>query len=200
MTITKYKTPDTAIFGLNSERERVFFEDIRKVQDNKELINLVKIRNQIFFIDQVQVLDDHKCAFPLVHMTVLGIKNLTKLLNGTNDAGQEEVCKVLEQMNPLFLEKMDLIKYVEFWDDRVWDFNDNLSYVFYNLVFTDLKRGYSLDYGEDVTLVKWEDIYFRLNPGWLWNQYKNFVETVFDNLTEEQETLIANYIRTELLV
>lgn len=200
MTITKYKTPDTAIFGLNSERERVFFGDARKVQDNKELINLVKIRNQIFFIDQVQVLDDHKSAFPLVHMTILGIKSLTKLLNGNSEADQEEICKVLEQMNSLFLEKVDLIKYTEFWDDRTWDFNDNLSYVFYNLAFTDFKKGYSLDYGEDVTLVEWEDIYFKLNPGWLWNQYKNFVETVFDNLTEEQETTIANYIRTELLV
>lgn len=199
MTITKYKTPDTAIFGLNSERERVFFGDVRKVQDNKELINLVKIRNQIFFIDQVQVLDDNKCAFPLMHMTIFGIKNLTKLLNGTNDVSQEEVCKVLEQMNPLFLEKVDLTKYVNFWDDRVWDFNDNLSYVFYNLAFTDLKKGYSLDYGEDVTLVEWEDIYFRLNPGWLWNSYRNYAEKVFDNLSETEESLTSNYIREELL-
>ena len=199
MTISKYKTPDTAIFGLNSERERVFFGDARKVQDNKELINLVKIRNKIFFIDQVQVLDDNKAAFPLIHMTILGIKNLAKLLNGNSDAGQEEVCKVLEQMNPLFLNKMDLMKYVEFWDDRTWDFNDNLSYVFYNLAFTDLKKGYSLDYGDEVTLEEWEDTFFRLNPGWLWNSLKDFTEIAFDNLSEEQETLIANYIRIELL-
>lgn len=200
MTITKYKTPDTAIFGLNSERERVFFGDIRRVQNNKELIELFKIRHKEFFINQVQVLDDNKSAFPLTHMVIFGIEGFAKILSGTENIGYKEVCSVLEQISPLFLEKANLPKYVEFWDDRIWELNDNVSYIFYNLSFCKRKRGYVLDYDKDVTLEEWENTFLRLNPGWLWNQYKNFIETVFDNLTEEQETLITNYIRTELLV
>ncbi len=195
-----YKTPGDAIFGLNAERERVFFKDARVIENNRELIELFKIRHTIFFIDQVQVLEDNKAAFPLVHMTLYGIKALAKVLNGTSTLSQENVIQLLEQMDSLFLEKENIMKYTEFWDDRVWDFNDNLSYIFYNLAFTGLKKGYVLDYGEEVTLEVWEETFFRLNPGWLWNSYKSFFNTCFDNLTEEQEQNIADYIRTEILL
>lgn len=199
MTITNYKTPDSAIFGLNSKDERVYFKDIRAVTDNKELLELFKIRQKLFVINQIQVLDDNKAAFPLVHMTLFSIKNLAKVLSGKSQVGAEEICNTLEQIDPLFTEPVDLMKYVEFWDDRTWNDNPKLSYVFYQLAFLELKKGYSLDYGEDVTLQEWENAHFRLNPGWLWNRYKEFAEKVFDNLSEEQEQVVCDYIRTELL-
>lgn len=199
MTITNYKTPDSAIFGLNTKDERVFFKDVRQVTDNKELLELFKIRQRIFSLNQVQVLDDSKAAFPLIHMTLFLIKNLTKVLNGKSQTGAEEVCIVLEQIDPLFSESVELMKYVEFWDDRTWKSIPKLSYVFYQLAFLDQKKGYSLDYGDEVTLQEWEDVHFRLNPGWLWNRYKEFAENVFDNLSEEQEQVVCNYIRAELL-
>lgn len=199
MTITNYKTPDSAIFGLNSKDERVYFKDVRQVTDNKELLELFKIRQRIFSLNQVQVLDDNKAAFPLIHMTLFLIKNLTRVLNGKSQIGAEDICAVLEQMDTLFSEPVELMKYVEFWDDRTWEPNSKLSYVFYQLAFLDLKKGYSLDYGDEVTLQEWEDVHFRLNPGWLWNRYKEFAEKVFDNLSEEQEQVVCNYIRAELL-
>lgn len=199
MTITNYKTPDSAIFGLNSEKERVYYRDVRAVTDNKELINLQKIRNKIFFIDQVQVLDDHKSAFPLVYMTILGVKNITKILNGTSTVSPEQLCNTLDQMNVVFTQEVDVTKYAEFWDDRSWKSNNKLSYIFYNLVFPELKKGYVLDYSEEVCLEEWENTFFKLNPGWFWNTLKNYMEIAFDNLSEEQENLIANYIKTELL-
>lgn len=199
MTISNYKTPDSAIFGLNSNDERVFFRDVRQVTDNKELLELFKIRQRIFSINQIQVLDDNKAAFPLIHMTIFLIKNLTKVLNGKSQVGAEEICTVLEKIDPLFSERVDLTKYVEFWDDRTWESNPKLSYVFHQLAFLDLKKGYSLDYGDEVTLQEWENVHFRLNPGWLWNRYKEFAENVFDNLSEEQEQVVCNYIRAELL-
>lgn len=198
-----YKTPGDAIFGLNAERERVFFKDARVIENNRELIELFKIRHTIFFIDQVQVLEDNKAAFPLVHMTLYGIKALAKVLNGKKAVGQNEVCEVLEQMNPVFTKPTDaskFVKFVEFWDDRGWGIKSNTSDIFYILTQPDLKFGYVLDYGEDVTLEVWEDTFFRLNPGWLWNSYKSFFNPCFDNLTEEQEQNIADYIRTEILL
>lgn len=203
MTITNYKTPDSAIFGLNSKDERVYFKDVRQVTDNKELLELFKIRQKLFSINQIQVLDDNKAAFPLVHMTIFSIKNLTKVLFGKSQVGTEEICNTLEKIDSLFTEPVDLMKYVKFWDDRNWEgeFNPNskISYVFYYLAFLDQKKGYSLDYGDEVTLQEWEDVHFRLNPGWLWNRYKEFAEKVFDNLSKEQEQVVCNYIRAELL-
>lgn len=199
MTISNYQTPDSAIFGLNSKDERVFFKDVRQVSDNKELLDLFKIRQKLFSTNQIQVLDDNKAAFPLIYMTIFSIKSLSKVLSGKSQVGAEEVCAVLEQIDPLFSEPVELMKYIEFWEDRVWEPNFKMSYVFYQLAFLDQKKGYSLDYGDEVTLQEWEDVHFRLNPGWLWNRYKEYVEKVFDNLSEEQEQVVCNYIRAELL-
>lgn len=199
MTISNYKTPDNAIFGLNSKDERVYYKDVRQVTDNKELLELFKIRQRLFSLNQIQVLDDNKAAFPLLHMTLFSIKNLTKVLFGKSQVGAEEICNTLEKIDFLFTEPVDLLKYVDFWNDRIWDSNFKMSYVFYQLAFLELKKGISLDYGDEVTLEEWEDVHFKLNPGWLWNRYKEFAENVFDNLSEEQEQIVCNYIRTELL-
>lgn len=199
MTVTNYKTPDSAIFGLNSKDERVYFKDVRQVTDNKELLELFKIRQRLFSLNQIQVLDDNKAAFPLVHMTLFSIRNLAKILFGKSQVSAEEICSILEQIDTIFTEPVDLLKYVDFWNDRIWDSNFKMSYVFYQLAFLELKKGFSLDYGEEVTLEEWEDVHFKLNPGWLWNRYKEFAEIVFDNLSEEQEQIVCNYIRTELL-
>lgn len=192
-----YKTPDTAIFGLNTNDERVYFKDAREASDS-ELLELQIIRHRIFFFDQVQPLVENKCTFPLFHMTVLGIKNLIKLVtnNSIVDEFNSEVIlnRLLSEVNLEF--NFEEIK--TFWDDRKWDFNLTPSRVFLNLVLTDNKKAVMFDYGEEVT-IQFKDNFFVINPGWLWESYKRTYSETMHSLSEEEEKQTASYIRKELL-
>ena len=190
-----YKTPDTAIFGLNSKDERVFYKDAREASDS-ELLELVTIRQKIFFFDQVQPLVDNKCTFPLFHMTLLGIKNLIKLVTNNTIVDQFNSETILTHLLSEVELDLNFEEIKEFWDDREWEPRFSNERVFFNLVLTEGKKGVVFDYGEDVTL-QFKDNFFVINPGWFWESYKRTYVEVMNSLTEEQKEQVVSYIRKE---
>lgn len=192
-----YKTSDTSIFGLNSKDERVFFKDARQASDS-ELLELQNIRQRIFFFDQVQPLVDNKCTFPLFHMTLLGIKNLIKLITNNTVVDQFNSEPILSRLLSKVELNINFEEVKDFWDDRDWEPRLSNERVFFNLVMTDDKKGVGFDYGEDVTL-HFKDNFFIINPGWLWESYKRTYSEIMNSLTEAEKEQVISYIRKELL-
>lgn len=195
MNYTAYKTPDTAIFGLNAKDERVFFKDAREASD-EELLELQNIRQRIFFFDQVQPLVDNKCTFPLFHMTLLGIKNLIKLVTNNTIVDQFNSETILTHLLSEVELDLNFEEIKEFWDDREWEPRFSNERVFYNLVLTEGKKGVVFDYGEEVNL-HFKDNFFVINPGWLWESYKRTYSEIMNSLTEDQKEQVVSYIRKE---
>ena len=190
-----YKTPDTAIFGLNSKDERVFYKDAREASD-EELLELQNIRQRIFFFDQVQPLVDNKCTFPLFYMAALGIKNLVKLVTNNTAVDQFNSEPILTHLLSEVELDLNFEEIKSFWDDREWEPRLSNERVFYNLVLTEGKKGVVFDYGEEVNL-HFKDNFFVINPGWLWESYKRTYSEIMNSLTEDQKEQVVSYIRKE---
>jgi hypothetical protein len=73
------KVPDKVIFGIDTLGHSINYGFVRSVTDNNELINLLRLRLKVFFIDQVQSLQNSKAAFPLTTMTCVGIETLGEI-------------------------------------------------------------------------------------------------------------------------
>ena len=78
--------PDKIIFGIDSLGNVIDYGFVRKVKDDNELINLLRLRLKVFFVDQVQPLQNSRSAFPLTTMTCVGIETLGEIfVNKNND-------------------------------------------------------------------------------------------------------------------
>ena len=73
------KVPDKIIFGIDELGNSIDYGFVRNVTDDNELINLLRLRLKVFFIDQVQPLQESRSAFPLTTMTCVGIETLGEI-------------------------------------------------------------------------------------------------------------------------
>lgn len=184
-------TPDNAIFGINSKNERVLFGDVRKITDSFELLDLYKIRTKIFFFDQVEPLVKNKSAFPLTMMCLYGLKSFSKSFSTTKE-------EIIEWINPEFKSETDISKYQKWWPDV--KFNSNLLSSIFNLLTSkEEKKGYVLDYGDNVTISEWELGYFVINPGWFWTRLKEYFDWKVNNMSEEDLEKFVTFFKEDLL-
>lgn len=183
-------TPDNAIFGINSKNERVLFGDVRKITDSFELLDLYKIRTKIFFFDQVEPLAENKSSFPLTMMCLHGLKSFSKIFSVSKEEIMEWICPELNN-------SLDLEKYNSVWSEV--ELGETLSSAFVSLSLREDKKGYVLDYGDDVTITEWEPGYFKINPGWFWTRLKEFFEWKVNNLSEEELSQFVKTFKEELL-
>lgn len=71
--------PDNVIFGINESNSPIDYGYVRNVTDENELINLLRLRLMVFFINQIQALQNARSAFPLTTMTCIGIETMGEI-------------------------------------------------------------------------------------------------------------------------
>lgn len=194
-----YKAPNETIYGINSKDERVFFGDVRTLlqeENTEELLDLLKIRTQIFYLNQTQPLVDNKSAFPLMIMFNFMVKMMSKVFYG-----QEEIrvgfTEVLKKVDSFFTEELDTKTIQDL--HKVWSELDysqvntfaDLYYAFYEQE----QKGYVLDYGEELTIEMWKDSGFLvINPGWLWGRFVEYLNYQFDAPSKEEKESCLKFI------
>lgn len=81
---------------------------MRSVQDETELIRLLKLRLEGFFVRQVQPLQDARSAFPLAVMTCVGIETLGEIFVSEKEADSSyQYVETASKMNQVFRRKAD---------------------------------------------------------------------------------------------
>lgn len=78
------KALDEIIFGVDSSGVAINYGFVRAIQDDTSLINLLHLRLKVFFINQVQPLQDFRSAFPLSIMTCIGIETMGEIFVAEN--------------------------------------------------------------------------------------------------------------------
>ena len=206
--------PDETIFGTNSLGESINYGYVRQVNNDNELINLLRLRLNVFFINQANPLQTTRSAFPLTTMTCIGIETLGKIFvtKKTDDTSYRFV-QILKKINQKYGHKPN--KKYEKKLKTIWDENDlkNLNCygkIIYRFFRNSMMHGYQgrgvfLSYEDTVNLkIDEENAFLIINPDWFWDSFKDFfnrqfieIESAQENSTERQNCL--KYIREYLL-
>jgi hypothetical protein len=208
------KVPDKVIFGIDTLGNSIDYGFVRKVTDDNELINLLKLRLKAFFIDQVQSLQNSKSAFPLTTMTCVGIETLGKIFVKENkDDTSFQFVEIIKKTHQKFggkLNKTYKQKLQEIWAEKDLKNIDNFGKLTYRFFRNTMIHGYQgkgvfLSYEDTKNIVVDDEFAFiTINPDWFWNSFKDYFEKQFAligqaqaNNTERQNCL--NYIKNFLL-
>jgi hypothetical protein len=206
--------PDKVIFGIDSLNKPIDYGFVRQVMDDNELINLLRLRLRVFFVDQVQILQTSRSAFPLATMTCIGIETLGEIFMKENkdDASFQfvETLKKVHQMfgrnpNKKFDKKLNVI-----WSEKDLKNVDNFGKIVYRFFRNTMIHGYqakgmclSYEDTDDIEIDE-EFAFLKINPDWFWNNFKTYYENQFVSVAKAQENnpqrqLCLKYIKTFLL-
>ncbi len=191
------KIPDEIIFGIDNNRNAVDYGFVRNIKDDNELINLLRLRLMRFFIEQVQVLQDSKSAFPLTTMTCIGIETLGEIFieKNANDTSFQFV-EIIKKVNQTFgfkPNKKYMTKLKEIWSEKDLAKIDNFGKLTYRFFRNTMVHGYQgkgvfLSY-EDTESIEIDEksAFIKINPDWFWNSFKGYYERQF-KIVEKAES------------
>jgi len=204
------KIPDKIIFGIDKLGNIIDYGFVRSVKDDNELINLLRLRLKVFFIAQVQPLQNSKSAFPLTTMTCIGIETLGEIFVKENqDDKSFQFVEIIKKIHQKFGHKPN--KKYEKKLQTIWSEKDlkninsfgKLTYRFFRntMIYGYQAKGVFLSY-EDTKEIEIDNefAYIKINPDWFWNSFKDYYGKQFvrigqaqSNSTERQNYL--NYIK-----
>jgi len=206
--------PDKVIFGIDSLNNVIDYGYVRHIADDDELINLLRLRLKVFFIQQVQALQNSRSAFPLTTMTCIGIETLGEIFVKENkDDTSFQFVEIIKKIHQTFgrnPNKKYEKKLQEIWSEKDLKNIDCFGKIVYRFFRNTMIHGYQgrgmfLSY-EDTETIEIDDefAFIKINPDWYWNSFKSYYERQFvligqaeTNNTERQNCL--SYIKTFLL-
>lgn len=206
--------PDNVIFGINASNIPINYGYVRNVTDEIELINLLRLRLWVFFINQIQVLQVARSAFPLTTMTCIGIETLGEIfVKEKKDDTSFQFVEIIKKINQVFGRKPNKKfdkRLQEIWAEKDLKNIDCYGKIVYRFFRNTMIHGYQgkgvfLSYEDTETIEIVEDLAFlKINPDWFWNSFKNYYEKQFIEVSKAQENSperqnCLNYIRTFLL-
>lgn len=98
-----YKIPGETIFAPDFGGTRIDYDYVRSINDDTELIKLLYSRLKGFFVEQVQPLQDHRSAFPLMTMTCVGIETLGQIfISEDKDDKSCQFVEILKKIHQVF--------------------------------------------------------------------------------------------------
>ncbi|MCK6692236.1 MAG: hypothetical protein L6Q97_09055 [Thermoanaerobaculia bacterium] len=186
------KIPDDTIFGPNDSGEGINYRYVRSIQDETELIRLLKLRLEGFFVRQVQPLQDAGSAFPLTVMTCIGIETLGEIFVPEKDGDSSyQFVETVSKMHQVFGRKPEsafLERFAEIWSEKDSSNINSYGKLLYRFFRNTMIHGYQgksafLSYEDtDKIEIKSESGFMVINPDWLWNTYKAFFEKRFSEV------------------
>jgi hypothetical protein len=206
--------PDKVIFGIDSLNKPIDYGLVRQVKDDNELINLLRLRLRVFFIDQVQILQNSRSAFVLATMTCIGIETLGEIFIKENkDDTSYQFVETIKKVHQMFGRKPNKkfdneLKHI--WSEKDLKNLNNYGKIVYRFFRNTMIHGYQakgmfLSY-EDTNNIEIDEefAFLKINPDWFWNNFKTYYENQFvivgqtqENNPERQNCL--KYIKTFLL-
>jgi len=191
------KTPDIVIFGRNALNEGIDYGYVRKIKDDNELIDLLRLRLKVFFIDQVQPLQNSRSAFPLTTMTCIGIETLGKIfVPEQKDDTSYQFVEIIKKNHQVFGRKPNKKyhqKLIEIWSEKDLTNIDSFGKIIYRFFRNTMIHGYQakgvfLSY-EDTNSIKIDEsfAFVTINPDWFWNSFKDFYEKRFAEILNAQD-------------
>ena len=192
-----HKIPDKTIFAPAFGGKLIDYGYGRSITDDTELINLLYLRLKGFFVEQVQPLQDHRSAFPLMTMTCVGIETLGQIfITEDKDDKSCQFVEVLKRIHQVFGRKPNR-KYFErlkeIWEEKELAKLDSLGKIVYRFFRNTMVHGYQakgmfLSY-EDTSSIEImdESAFMTVNPDWFWNNFKLYFEEVFKDTKKAQE-------------
>jgi hypothetical protein len=209
----KNKIPDEIYFGINTKGESITFGYVRNITDENELIKLLELRLRRFFIDQTQILQDKRSAFPLCIMTCIGIETLGNIFIEENkDDRAYRFNEISSKMDQLFGRPIKLSlkeKFIAIWKNNEFK-TDSYGKLLYRLLRNTMIHGYhikgyylSYESTKDINIDE-ENAIIKINPDWFWNTFKNtfdkiFIETLKAQSNNRYRINCLKYIKKELL-
>jgi hypothetical protein len=208
------KVPDKIIFGIDELGNSIDYGFVRNVTDDNELINLLRLRLKVFFIDQVQPLQESRSAFPLTTMTCVGIETLGEIfVKEKKDDTSFQFVEIIKKIHQTFGRKPNTKyekKLQEIWSEKDLKNIDSFGKLAYRFFRNTMIHGYQakgvfLSY-EDTKNIEIDDefAFIKINPDWFWNSFKDYYEKQFvligqaqKNSTERQNCI--DYIKNFLL-
>jgi hypothetical protein len=190
------KIPDKVIFGEDALNNGITYGSVRNIMDENELINLLKLRLSVFFINQVQVLQDSRSAFPLATMTCIGIETLGEvLLQKDDDDTSYQFVGIIRKVDQRFGRKPNKkfeAKLKEIWSEDDLKNIDCFGKIVYRFFRNTMIHGYQgkgvfLSY-EDTKNIEFDDknAYLIINPDWFWNSFKDYFSNEFKLISNAQ--------------
>lgn len=192
-----HKIPDETIFAPAFGGKHIDYGYVRSITDDTELINLLYLRLKGFFVEQVQPLQDHRSAFPLMTMTCVGIETLGQIfITEDKDDKSWQFVEVLKKIHQVFGRKPNK-KYFErlkeIWEEKELAKLDSLGKIVYRFFRNTMVHGYQakgmfLSYEDTSSIeIKDESAFMTVNPDWFWNNFKLYFEAVFEDTKKAQE-------------
>ena len=209
------KVPDKVIFGIDTSGKSIDYGFVRSVNNENDLIELLRLRLKVFFIDQVQSLQNDRAAFSLTTMTCIGIETLGQILikkkNGDKSFRFVEILRKTNQEFGRKPNKKYAEKLKEIWSEKDLNKIDCFGKLVYKFFRNTMIHGYqgkgvflSYEDTKDIEIDE-EFAFIKINPDWFWDCFKLYYERQFNyirqaqaNNPERQNCL--NYIKTFLLV
>jgi hypothetical protein len=208
------KVPDKVIFGVDNFGNTIDYGVVRSMTDDNELIKLLYLRLKVFFIDQVQTLQNSRSAFPLTTMTCIGIETLGEIFVKENkDDTSYQFVEIIKKVNQTFGRKPNKKyekKLQDIWSEKDLKNIDSFGKLTYRFFRNTMIHGYQgkgvfLSY-ENTKSIEIDDqfAFIIINPDWFWNSFKDYYEKQFMlvgqaevNSTERQNCI--DYIKKFLL-
>jgi len=206
--------PDKVIFGIDSLNKPIDYGFVRQIRDDDELINLLRLRLRVFFIDQVQILQNSRSAFPLATMTCIGIETLGEIfIKENNDDTSFQFVETLKKVHQMFGRKPNKKfdkKLQAIWSEKDLKNVDNFGKIVYRFFRNTMIHGYQakgmfLSYEDTENIeIDEEFAFLKINPDWFWNNFKTYYENQFVSIGQAQENNperqnCLKYIKTFLL-
>lgn len=187
--------PNETYFGVDENGNSINYGFVRQISDEDQLINLLKFRIQVFFIEQVIPLESSGSPFPLSIMTSIGIETLGEItVSESSDDNGIQFKKILGKFDKglsksLTIPEKELIK--NNWPEKDTDKIKSLADLFYRYYRNTMIHGYR---GKGVFLsseldssYKFDNGFLIINPDWFWKRFKEiFIET-FDQLIKDKK-------------
>jgi hypothetical protein len=183
------KIPDKVIFGEDALNNGITYGSVRNIMDENELINLLKLRLNVFFINQVQALQDSKSAFPLATMTCIGIETLGEVfLQKDEDDTSRQFVGIIRKVDQRFGRKLNKkfeAKLKDIWSEDNLKNIDCFGKIVYRFFRNTMIHGYQgkgvfLSYEDTKNIeIDHTNAYLIINPDWFWNSFKDYFSNKF---------------------
>ena len=189
--------PDHIVFGINQNKEGIFYKDIRQVKDDQELIQLLKLRLDTFFIGQVAPMEQYHSAFPLAIMACIGIETLGQVFIGSGENMGDSFVNMTKQIHQFFGRRPSLkfeAGFKQSWPEKDWEQVDCYGKLFYVYFRNSMVHGYQgkaifLSYEDTENFQINEEFgYLVINPNWIWKLMEKKYEELFRKALIGQDT------------
>lgn len=190
------KVPDKIIFGIDKLGNSIDYGFVRNITDETELIDLLKLRLKVFFIDQVQSLQNSRSAFPLTTMTCIGIETLGEIfIKEDKDDTSFQFIEIIKKVNQTFGRKPNKKyekKLQEIWTGKDLKSIDCFGKLVYRFFRNTMIHGYQakgmfLSYEEtDNIEIDEEFAFIKINPDWFWDSFKKYYENQFASIIKAE--------------